>query len=57
MCATISAGHCFLPHFVELKYEERMIPMKRYELATCEASNFTLLPVLKNTLEEGECAH
>ena len=42
----------FLPPFVELKYEKRMIPMKVHELTTCEASD--VITRFKHTLEEGE---
>ena len=49
----------FLPPFVELKYEKRMIPMKLLELTTCEASD--VITRFKHMLGEGEysafCAH
>ena len=42
----------FLPPFVELKYEKRVIPMKLLELTTCEASD--VITRFKHTLEEEE---
>lgn len=42
----------FLPPFVELKYEKRVIPMKLLELTTCKASD--VITRFKHTLEEEE---